>query len=45
MFDPNMNQMEFGIDPDEWVSITKEDLDREVDTILERAIEILKNNR
>ncbi len=42
MFDPQMNQLEFGIDPDVKVDMTSEDIQRGVDTIIEMAIDILK---
>ena len=43
MFDPDMNQIEFGIDPDEKVDMTSEDIERGKDTIIETACNILKN--
>ncbi len=42
MFDPQMNQLEFGINPDVKVDITSEDMQNGIDTIIERAIQILK---
>ena len=42
MFDPNMNQLEFGIDPDVKVDMKSEDMQRGKDTIIETACEILK---
>ncbi len=43
MFDPDMNQIESGIDPDEKVDMTSEDIERGKDTIIETACNILKN--
>ena len=43
MFDPEMNQIEFGIDPDKKVNMTSEDIERGKDTIIETACDILKN--
>ena len=43
MFDPEMNQIEFGIDPDKKVDMTSEDMQRGKDTIIETACDILKN--
>lgn len=42
MFDPSMQQLEFGIDPDVKVDMTVEDMARGRDTMIERACEILK---
>lgn len=42
MFDPQMNQLEFGIDPDVKVDMTTEDIQREKDTIIETACNLLK---
>lgn len=41
MFDPQMNQLEFGIEPDVKVDMSSEDMDQEKDTIIERARQIL----
>ena len=43
MFDPQMNQLEFGIDPDIKVDMTSEDLQKGKDTIIEYACKMLKN--
>lgn len=43
MFDPEMNQLEFGIDPDVKVDMTSEDVQQGKDTIIETACKILKN--
>ncbi|WP_455673423.1 S41 family peptidase [Phocaeicola sp.] len=43
MYDPDMKQMEFGIDPDIKVDISSEDYSRGVDTIIEKAREYLNN--
>lgn len=43
MFDPSMNQLEFGIDPDIKVDMTSEDLQQGKDTMIEEACRILKN--
>lgn len=42
MFDPQMNQLEFGIDPDVKVDMTTEDIQRGKDTIIETACSLLK---
>lgn len=41
MFDPSMNQIEFGIDPDIKADITSDDYNRGIDTIIERARALL----
>lgn len=41
VYDVNMNQTEFGIDPDIWVSITSFDMQRGIDTIIEAARQYL----
>ena len=43
MYDTDMNQLEFGIDPDIKVDMTSEDMQRGKDTMIEKACEILKN--
>lgn len=45
MLDAEMNQTEFGIEPDVSVNMTKEDMDKGLDTIIEKALDILKNDR
>lgn len=42
-FDPKMNQLEFGIDPDIQVNMTSEDMQKGKDTIIERACQELKS--
>lgn len=42
MFDPEMEQLEFGIDPDVKVDMTSEDMQRGKDTLIETACQILK---
>ncbi len=42
MFDIEMNQIEFGIQPDIYVSLDKQDQARGVDTLIEAARELLK---
>lgn len=42
MFDPEMNQLEFGIDPDVKVDMGSEDMQRGKDTLIETACELLK---
>ena len=42
MYDASMNQTEFGIEPDTCVSMKKEDLARNKDTLIETAREFLK---
>ncbi|MBQ5705225.1 MAG: peptidase S41, partial [Bacteroidaceae bacterium] len=42
ILDADGNQTEFGIEPDVRVDITSEDWDRGVDTIIEEAIKIAK---
>ena len=44
MFDPEMNQLEFGIDPDIKVDISTEDYARGIDTIIEEACIFLKKS-
>jgi C-terminal processing protease CtpA/Prc len=36
-YDAQMNQIEFGIDPDVWVSLTTEDALKGIDTLIEAA--------
>lgn len=43
MFDPDMGQLEFGIDPDVKVDMTSEDMQQGKDTMIETACRILKN--
>lgn len=43
MFDPQMNQLEFGINPDIKVDMTSEDLQKGKDSIIEYACKMLKN--
>ena len=43
MYDTDMNQLEFGIDPDVKVDMTSEDMQQGKDTMIEKACEILKN--
>ena len=45
MYDPDMNHLEFGIEPDIQVDMTSEDMQKGVDTIIETAREHLKNNK
>lgn len=42
MFDPEMKQLEFGIDPDVKVDMTSEDMQKGKDTLIETACQILK---
>ena len=42
MFDPEMNQLEFGIAPDRKVDMTSEDMRRGKDTMIEQACDLLK---
>lgn len=42
IFDPQMNQLEFGIDPDVKVDMTTEDIQHGKDTIIETACNLLK---
>jgi len=42
MFDANMNQIEWGIDPDVKISLTSADETKGYDTIIERAISLIK---
>lgn len=44
MFDPQMNQLEFGIDPDIKVDMTQADMQRNRDTMIETARNFLKEN-
>jgi hypothetical protein len=43
MFDSNMNQIEFGIQPDIPISITDEDRAKGIDTIIEAARKLLNS--
>lgn len=43
LYDPDMNHTEFGIDPDIKVSMTTEDMQKGLDTIIETARKQLKN--
>jgi C-terminal processing protease CtpA/Prc len=43
IMDAEMNQLEFGIDPDVKVDMTDEDMEKGIDTILEKARELIKN--
>lgn len=45
MYDPNMQHLEFGIDPDIKVNITSQDYSRGIDTIIETAITFLNQNK
>ena len=45
MYDADMNQIEFGIDPDIRVDMTEEDILRGKDTIIEEACTFLKKNQ
>lgn len=42
VYGPNMEHLEFGIEPDIRVNMTKEDMDRGLDTIIEEARRFLK---
>ena len=42
MFDAEMNQIEFGIAPDLYCSLTEYDIQRGVDTLIEAAREIIR---
>lgn len=43
MYDPDMNHIEFGVDPDIKVDMTSEDIMKGMDTIIETARKYLKN--
>ena len=43
MFDPEMNQIEFGIDPDVKADMAAEDFQKGEDTIIETACRLLQN--
>lgn len=45
MFDAEMKQIEFGIDPDVKVDMTNEDMSEGIDTIIEKAREIIRQNQ
>lgn len=45
MYDPDMNHLEFGIDPDIKVNMTSKDMQRDVDTIIETAREYLQKHK
>lgn len=42
MYDADKQHTEWGIDPNEKIEMTKDDMDRGVDSIIEKAIELLK---
>lgn len=44
IYGPNMEELEFGIDPDIKVDITSEDYSKGVDTIIEKAIDFLSQS-
>ncbi len=44
VLDAEMEQIEFGIDPDVKVDMSDEDMSKGVDTIIEKAREIIKVN-
>lgn len=44
MLDAEMEQIEFGIEPDVRVDMTEDDIDKGLDSIIEKAREIIKNN-
>lgn len=45
MYDPQMNQLEFGIEPDIAVNMSSEDILKNKDTIIETAKEYLRNHK
>lgn len=45
MYDPDMNQLEFGIDPDIKVDMTSEDIQKGIDTIIETARNYLHTHK
>ena len=45
MYDPDMNQLEFGIAPDIKVDMTSEDMMKGVDTIIETARKYLHEKK
>ncbi|MDU1889435.1 MAG: S41 family peptidase [Dysgonomonas sp.] len=45
LLDAEKNHLEFGIEPDEWVSMTEQDMHNGIDTMIERARAILKENK
>ena len=44
IMDAEMNQLEFGIDPDIKIDMTEADIDKGIDTIIEKAKEIIKSS-
>jgi hypothetical protein len=44
MFNANKEHIEFGIDPDIFVSMNQDDMRNNIDTIIEKAREVIKNN-
>ncbi len=44
IMDAEMNQLEFGIDPDIKIDMTEADMDKGIDTIIEKAKEIIKSS-
>lgn len=45
MYDPDMKHLEFGIDPDQQVNITSEDYNKGIDTIIEAALNYLRQQK
>lgn len=44
IMDADMNQLEFGIDPDIKIDMTEADMDKGIDTIIEKGKEIIKSS-
>jgi hypothetical protein len=44
MFNANKEHIEFGVDPDIFVSMSEDDMKKNIDTIIEKARGIIKNN-
>jgi C-terminal processing protease CtpA/Prc len=44
MFNANKEHIEFGVDPDIFVAMCEDDMKKNIDTIIEKAREIIKNN-
>ncbi len=44
IMDAEMNQLEFGIDPDIKIDMTEADMDKGIDTIIEKGKEIIKSS-
>jgi hypothetical protein len=44
MLNANKEHIEFGVDPDIFAAMCEDDMKKNIDTIIEKAREIIKNN-